>query len=139
MSILVAVSDDGRFEPVLAVAAELAAGLETELRVAHLTTNESASGDERSFKTTVQEFVSDADVPTAVDIEHLERSSLRSGTAIGKQLVEFTTDVNVDHVVIGHRSKGRVASAREGHTGFTVVEEASVPVTIVPAAVDAEQ
>jgi hypothetical protein len=38
--------------------------------------------------------------------------------------------------VIGHRSKGRLAAVREGHTGFVVAEEAAVPVTIVPEAVE---
>jgi nucleotide-binding universal stress UspA family protein len=136
MSILVAIGDDGRFETVLDVALRLATGLDERIAVAHVTENESASGDERAFREEVREYLSDADVPVDISLEHLNRSGLRSGTAIGKQLVDLTNDVDIDHVVIGHRSKNRLAEVREGHTGFVVAEESAVPVTIVPEGVD---
>jgi nucleotide-binding universal stress UspA family protein len=48
----------------------------------------------------------------------------------------MTEDVDVDHVVIGHHSKNRLRTASQGHTDFVVAEEATVPVTIVPEAID---
>ncbi len=136
MGILVAVSDDDQFETVLNVAVQLAAGLEQELHVTHITETESASGEERAFRDDVRASVSETDVPVEIDLEHLSRGGLRSGTAIGKQLLELTERADIDHIVVGHRSKGRLTTVREGHTGFVVAEEAAVPVTIVPEAVD---
>lgn len=135
MGILVAVSDDGRYKPVLDVAAQLAAGLDQKLYVAHLVQGTEASGEDRTFRDEIRTYLSDAAVPVEINLEYVDRSGLRSGTAIGKQLSDFTTDVGIDHIVIGHRSKDWLASIREGHTGFVVAEEAAVPVTIVPEAV----
>jgi nucleotide-binding universal stress UspA family protein len=136
MGILVAVSDDDRFEPVLDVAARLAAGLDQELYVAHVTKNQNASGDERAFRDEVRAFLSETTVPVDISLEYLNRGGLRSGTAVGRQLLDLTEDVGIDHVVIGHRSKDWLAALREGHTGFVVAEKAAVPVTIVPESVD---
>jgi K+-sensing histidine kinase KdpD len=136
MGILVAVSDDSSFKTVLTVAVRLASGLDQGLYVAHITEEKSASGEQRAFRDEVRAFLSDTDVPVDISLEHLERSGLRSGTAVGKQLTDLATDVDIDHIVIGHRQKGRLAAVREGHTGFVVAEEAAVPVTIVPEGVE---
>nr|ABT17390.1 universal stress protein [uncultured haloarchaeon FLAS10H9] len=132
MSILVAVGDDDRFESVLSVAVRLAEGLSQELTVAHVTANEVTTGKDHDFRDRVQSFLSDSPVRAEVTFEQLSRSGIRSGTAIGKQLIEITEDVSVEHVVIGHRSKTQLAELRDGHTGFVVAEESAVPVTIVP-------
>lgn len=132
MSILVAVGDDNRFEAVLSVAVRLAEGLSQDLTVAHVTDNQGTSKEDRDFRDSVQSLLSGAQVETDVTFEHLNRSGIRSGTAIGKQIIDITEDVTVDHVVIGHRSKTQLAELRDGHTGFVVAEESAVPVTIVP-------
>ncbi len=134
MGILVAVSDDGQFKTVLNVAVRLASGLDEGLYITHITETESASGDERDFRDEIREFLPETTVSIDIGLEHLSRSGLRSGTAIGKQLVELSESADIDHIVIGHRSKGRLTTAREGHTGFVVADEATVPVTIVPEA-----
>lgn len=135
MGILVAVSDDDRYRAVLDVAVQLAAGLDQKLYVTHLIREAEASGEERTFRDEIRAYLSDSTVPVEINLEYLDRGGLRSGTAIGKQLGDFTTDVGVDHLVLGHRSKDRLSAIREGHTGFVVAEEAAVPVTIVPEAV----
>ena len=135
MGILVAVSDDDRYRAVLDVAVRLAAGLDQKLYVTHLIREAEASGEERTFRDEIRAYLSDSTVPVEINLEYLDRGGLRSGTAIGKQLGDFTTDVGVDHLVLGHRSKDRLSAIREGHTGFVVAEEAAVPVTIVPEAV----
>jgi nucleotide-binding universal stress UspA family protein len=135
MAILVAISDDDRFEAVLEVAEQLARGMDQTLTVAHVTDNETASGDERGFRDEVRSFLSETNLQADISLEHLNRSGLRSGTAIGKQLVDIAEGVEIDHVVIGHRSKSQLAELRDGHTGFVVAQEATVPVTIVPDAV----
>lgn len=136
MGILVAVSDDDRFEAVLNVAVRLATGLNQELYVTHITETQRASREERAFRDDVRAFLSETDVPVEIDLEHLSQGGLRPGTTIGKQLIEVTEGVNVDHIVLGHRSKDRLKAVREGHTGFVVAQEAAVPVTIVPEAVE---
>lgn len=136
MSVLVAVSDDDRYETVLDVAVRLAAGLDQQLIVTHVTETDAASGDERSFRDDVQSYLSDVDLSVDVSLDHLGRSGLREGTAVGKQLLELTARVDIEHIVLGHRSKDRLQALREGHTGFTVAQEAAVPVTIVPEGVD---
>jgi nucleotide-binding universal stress UspA family protein len=135
MGILVAVSDDDRHRTVLDVAVQLAAGLDQKLYVTHLIRGAEASGDERTFRDEIRTYLSDTTVPVEINLEYLDRGGFRSGTAVGKQLGDFTTDVGVDHIVLGHRSKDRLSALREGHTGFVVAEEAAVPVTIVPDAV----
>ena len=132
MGILVAVSDDDRFGTVLDVAVRLAEALDQKLYVTHVTQNQDATGEERAFRDDVRSYLSEASVPVEISLEYLDRSALRSGTAVGRQLGDLTTDVGIDHIVIGHRSKDRLTSIREGHTGFAVAERAAVPVTIVP-------
>ena len=132
MGILVAVSDDDRFGTVLDVAVRLAEALDQKLYVTHVTQNEDATGEERAFRDDVRSYLSEASVPVEISLEYLDRSARRSGTAVGRQLGDLTTDVGIDHIVIGHRSKDRLTSIREGHTGFAVAERAAVPVTIVP-------
>jgi len=135
MAILVALGDDDRFETVLAVAVQLANGLDQALTVAHVTENQTASADDRSFRDAIRAWLSDVDV-TATSRWNINRSSLRSGTAIGNQLVDIAEGVEIDHIVIGHRSKTQLETLRDGHTGFVVAEAAGVPVTIVPEAVE---
>lgn len=136
MSVLVAVSDDDQYETVLDVAVQLAAGLGQQLVVTHITETDSASGDERAFRNDLQSYLSTVDVPVEVSLDHLDRSGFREGTAVGKQLLELAERVDIDHIVLGYRSKDRLQTLREGHTGFTVAQEAAVPVTIVPEGVD---
>ncbi len=136
MTLLVAVSDDDDFETVLTVATQLAAGLDQGVRVVHLTAGSSASSRERAFRDDVRAFLSDAAVPVDIELEHLDRNGLRSGTVIAKQLLELAESGDIDHIVVGHHSKSRLTTAREGHTDFLVAEQAAVPVTIVPSAVE---
>jgi len=136
MSILVAVSDDDDFKIVLTVAMRLAAGLDQDLQVTHVTGEKSASQRERAFRDDVRAFLSEANMPVDINLEHLDRGGLRSGTAIGKQLLELAEDVDIDHIVIGHHSKNRLRTASQGHTDFIVAEAAAVPVTIVPESVE---
>jgi K+-sensing histidine kinase KdpD len=136
MGILVAVSDDDRYRAVLDVAARLAAGLDQKLYVTHLIQSAEASTEERAFRDELRTYLSDTTVPVEINLEYLDRGGFRSGTTVGKQLGDFTTDVGIDHIVIGHRSKNRLAAIREGHSGFVLAERAAVPVTIVPEPVE---
>jgi nucleotide-binding universal stress UspA family protein len=131
MGVFAAIGNDDNYETVLDVAIELAGALNQTLYVTHVTKDRNASNSERAFRDEIRAFLEEATVPVEVDLEHLDRSGLRSGTAIGRQLLELTEDVGIEHIVIGHHSKNRLASAREGHTDFVVADQATVPVTIV--------
>lgn len=136
MAILVAIGDDGRVEAVLDVATQLASDMGQDLTVTHLTANENASGTDREFRDEIRSLLSETDIQAEITLEHLNRGGLRSGTAVGKQLVDMAEDVEIDHIVIGHRSKTQLAALRDGHAGFAVARESPVPVTIVPETVD---
>ena len=136
MTILVAVNDDNSHELVLTVALRLASGLKQPLWVTHITETEHASDAERAFRDDVRAFLAEEAVDVDVDLEYLNRGGLRRWTTVGRQLLELAEDVKVDHVVVGHHSKDPLTTVREGHTDFTLVEDARVPVTIVPGAVD---
>lgn len=138
MTILVAVGDDDRVKSVLDVGVRLTQAFEQDLIVAHVTANETASGDDRSFRQRIRTFLSDMDAQAKITLKYLDRSSLRSGTAIGKQLVDIAEGVEIEHIVVGYRSKDQLGELREGHTGFTVAKSATVPVTIVPEAVQTD-
>lgn len=135
MAVLVAIGDDDQSEAVLGVAAGLAAALEQQLTAVHLT-DETASKRDRELRDEIQSALAETDIESAVELEHLNRSGLRSGTAVAKQLVDIAAEVDIEHIVIGHRSKTRLAELRDGHTGFAVAREAPVPVTIVSEAVE---
>jgi len=113
MAILVAIGDDDRSEVVLDVAVELANGLDQALTVAHITEHETASAEDRRFRDEIRASLSDVDVTADVSLEHLNRSSLRSGTAIGNQLVDIAEGVEIKHIVIGHRSKSQLETLHD--------------------------
>ena len=135
MAVLVAIGDDDQSGTVLRVAAELAAALEQQLTAVHLT-EETASKRDRELRDEIRAALVETDVDAEVDLEHLNRSGLRTGTAVARQLVDIATGVDIEHIVIGHRSKTRLAELRDGHTGFAVAREAPVPVTIVPETIE---
>lgn len=135
MAVLVAIGDDDQSGTVLRVAAELAAALEQQLTAVHLT-EETASKRDRELRDEIRAALAETDVDAEVDLEHLNRGGLRTGTAVARQLVDIATGVDIEHIVIGHRSKTRLAELRDGHTGFAVARESPVPVTIVPETVE---
>ena len=135
MAVLVAIGDDDQSGTVLRVAAGLAAALEQQLTAVHLT-EETASKRDRELRDEIRAALVETDVDAEVDLEHLNRSGLRTGTAVARQLVDIATGVDIEHIVIGHRSKTRLAELRDGHTGFAVAREAPVPVTIVPETIE---
>ncbi|MFB6126537.1 MAG: universal stress protein [Halolamina sp.] len=132
MSIAVAVADDSLRERVLDTAVELGRGLGEELYVVHLTADDLADVDAQSVRDDVREYLAAASVEFSVAIEHVEHTAARSGTTVGRQLGDITSDVAVSHAVVGHRSKELLGSVVEGSTAFTLADTAAVPVTVVP-------
>lgn len=136
MTILVAVTDDQVSGSVVDVATKLGTALDEELYVVHLTDNEYANTHERRIRDDVRAQFEERNVDCEVGIEYLNRSGLRTSAAVGRQLADLAEDVTISHVVIGHRSKSRLAELTTGHTGKVVADGAHVPVTIVPEDLD---
>jgi nucleotide-binding universal stress UspA family protein len=133
MCILAAVADDPVRDRVLDVALELARGLDEELYVLHLVEDASADMDARRLRDEVREYVADADVAVTVSVEQLSHTGARDGPRTAKELLDAAADVEVRHVVLGHVSKGLFGTLKDGSTAFAVADEATLPVTIVPA------
>lgn len=136
MTVLVAVADDNIREQVLAVGIKLGRSLDRELYVVHLTDEELADNETRHVRDELRDELAGRGVAFSVAIEHLEREAARSSEAIGRQLAEIATDIDIDHAVVGHRSKGVVERLTAGNTAFAVADAATVPVTVVPEGVD---
>jgi len=136
MVVLVAVADDAVRDQVLAVGIELGQALERGLYVVHLTDEELADNETRHVRDGLREELAGRGVAFSVAIEHLERDAAREGEAVGRQLADIASDVDVDHAVVGHRSKGVIERLTAGNTAFAVADAATVPVTIVPEGVD---
>jgi len=134
MTILVAVANDRLSEAVVETAVSLADGLGEELYVVHLVDGELADADAKQVRDRLRRRLAEAPVVTNVSLEHVGRLSPRTESRVGHELVEIAEDIEVRHIVMGHRSKGVLATLSTGNAAFAVADKASVPVTIVPRA-----
>ncbi len=132
MSVLAAVADDPVRNNVLDVAVRLGRGFGEDLYVVHLTEETSAGTETRSLQQEVQEQLASSPVEYTVAIEYVERNRPRSGQRVGQQLADITTDVDISHAVVGHRSKDLLKRFVQGNTAFAVADATDVPVTVVP-------
>ena len=132
MSILVGVARDDARPKVLEVAVKLGKGLDEHLEIVHLVEEENAENDAKRIRDELQDYVADRNVAATVSREHVGHRGPRTGPRIARDLLEIAEDVDVTHIVLGHRSKGMVRDLARGSTAFAVAEDADVPVTIVP-------
>ncbi|MFB6081888.1 MAG: universal stress protein [Halanaeroarchaeum sp.] len=58
--------------------------------------------------------------------------TLKASDHVGRDVLELVEDRGYDHVVMGHHGTGRVGEALLGSAAKTVVENETVPVTVVP-------
>jgi len=139
MTILVAVSDDGMQDAVMDTGVRLGRAFEQELYVVYVTEEETASTRARKIRDELRAALEDRDVSFSVAIEHVEHANPRSGRAVGKQLADIASDVDIAHVVVGHRSKALLSRLVSGDVAFTLAETAEVPVTVVPDPLASEE
>lgn len=132
MTILVAVANDAVSEEVLDTGVRLGAALDEELYVVHLLEDELADAQAKRVRDMLRTRLADETVVATVALEHVGRSGSREGTRIGHELLELASDVDITHIVMGHERKGLTGRLASGDAAFSVVEAASVPVTIVP-------
>jgi nucleotide-binding universal stress UspA family protein len=136
MTVLVAVADDAVRQRVLGVGVALGQALGEELYVVHLTDEEYADREIRAVRDRLRDELRDRGVAFSVSIEHVEHAGSRPGTAVGRQLADIASDVEITHVVVGHRSKELVGRLVRGDTAFALADAADVPVTVVPEGLD---
>ncbi|MBX0321621.1 universal stress protein [Halomicroarcula sp. F13] len=132
MTILVAVANDAVSDGVIDTAVRLGEALDEELYVVHLLDDQLADAEAKRVRDMLRERLADETVVATVALEHVGRSSTRKGTRIGEELLEVATDVDISHIVMGHEPKGLRGRLASGDAAFSVVDAASVPVTIVP-------
>jgi nucleotide-binding universal stress UspA family protein len=132
MSILVAIADDPARDRVLEVAMELGQGLDWDLHIVHLVEDTSTNPDARRIRDELRERTRDGPVVSTISVEYITHQGNRSATRTAKELLDIAADVDISHIVMGHLSKGVVENITQGNTAFAVVDESTVPVTIVP-------
>jgi nucleotide-binding universal stress UspA family protein len=131
VTILVAIADDATRDGVIDVALRLGRAAGEELYVVHLVEDEVADADAKRIRRELRRRFVDEDIVSTISIEYIGHTGRRSGSRIGRELIDIASDVSISHIVMGHVSKPLVRNIRQGNTAFTVVNDASVPVTIV--------
>jgi nucleotide-binding universal stress UspA family protein len=132
MTILVAIADDAARDRVLEVATELGGGLNRELYIVHLVEQTDASPHARRVREETRDRIGDETVVSTISVEYITHQGNRNATRTAKELLDIAADVDISHIVMGHLPKGVVENITQGNTAFAVVDEATVPVTIVP-------
>ncbi|MFC6976853.1 universal stress protein [Halomicroarcula sp. GCM10025709] len=132
MTILVAIADDAARDRVLDTATELGTGLDRDLYIVHLVEQQTANPKARRIREEIRERTSDAAVVSTISVEYITHQGSRSATRTARELLDIAADVDITHIVMGHLSKGVVENITQGNTAFAVVDESTVPVTIVP-------
>ncbi|WP_181686213.1 universal stress protein [Halorhabdus salina] len=131
MAILVPIAaNSGLGDEVLDVAVTLANGLDEELYVVHIVTDEARMEDKR-IRDALRETVVDAEVPATVSLEQVGHWAPRPRARIGQDILELAEDVDVSHIVMGHTAKGVLEELTQGSAVEAVVDNAPVPVTVV--------
>jgi nucleotide-binding universal stress UspA family protein len=132
VTILVAVSRAHTRDKVLDVAVRFGEAFDRELYIVHLAEVETDTNDPSEIREELRQQVLEENVVATVAVESVEPTLARAGAHLGEQLLALAADVDISHIVVGHRSKGVIEDLTQGNTAFTVADDASVPVTIVP-------
>jgi len=131
MALLVAVADDDVSDRVLETGVQLGRAFGEPLSVVHLTAEETTGATERELRDRIESTLSERSIGYSVELEHVADGST---TAVADRLGGIAADTEVNHIVVGHRSKGLLGRLLTGNTAVEVARGANVPVTIVPEA-----
>jgi len=132
MTILVGVADDETSRRVIDTAITLGEALATPLYVVHLVDDADADRAAERMRDALKDRLADEPVEASVALEYVGRHSRRPGARIARELLEIAEDVDITHIVMGHEAKGLRGRLRSGDAAFAVVNETTVPVTVVP-------
>ena len=132
MTLLVPVADGPLRERVLAVAIDLGTALDQKLYVVHLVDSEVADSEAKQMRDDLRESLEGAPIPATVALEYVGHNGPRAGPRIAQEILELAADVDVSHIVMGHTTQGLLGGVTRGSTASAVIDDATVPVTIVP-------
>jgi nucleotide-binding universal stress UspA family protein len=134
MTILVPVAPGRLHERVLDVAVRLGEGLDESLSVVHFVETGATQGEIQILRDQLRKRLADESVDATVAVETIASTRAKRGARVGHVLLEMVSDVDASHVVMGHSAKGFLEDIKHGSTALVMVENADVPVTIVPDA-----
>jgi len=132
MTILVAVADDEAADRVLETAVTLGEALGQPLYVVHLVDGTDADRAAERTRDALEASLADEPVESTVALEYVGRHGRRPGARIARELAEIAEDVDITRIVMGHQPKGLGGRLWSGDAAVAVLDEATVPVTVVP-------
>jgi nucleotide-binding universal stress UspA family protein len=131
MEVLVPIDGSDCSDRALRFAAEFGRRYGATLRVVHF----SPQRDERteSLLADAEAVLDEAGVAGGAElITDVQFSDLKKSTRIGENILDLVDERGYDHVVMGHHGAGRVEEFLLGSAAERVVEDAPVPVSIIP-------
>lgn len=130
MDILCPIDGSEVSDRALVFAAEMAHRYEGRLQVVHFSATETEATEEivRHAREILDEEGIEADPAVATDVG-LE---FRPGNRIGEDILEYTDEHGLDHVVMGHHGAGAVERMMLGSAAETVLRANEIGVTIIP-------
>ena len=132
MAILVPIAPGRLHERVLDVAIRLGDGLDEPLCVVHFVETGTTRSRIHILRDRLRKRLADEPVRATVAVESIASTRAKRRSRVGHVLLEMAGDVGASHVVMGHSAKGLLEDIKHGSTALVVVENAEVPVTVVP-------
>ena len=131
MDILVPVDNSELSMEALSLALDIAEGLDATVDIVHFA--EFEDEEVESLRAAVDNVLEQSAIDAEAEIVgDVRLSDLRASNRIGEDILELVEDRGYDHVVMGHHGSGIVDELLLGSAAETVIEDSSVPVTIVP-------
>lgn len=131
MDLLVPIDGSDCSLRALRFAAEMARRYEGTIHVVHITDSrgeDTAAILERA-RTVLDEEGVDDDPEVVRDVR---LSNFKPSDQVGQDVLRLVEDRGYDHVVMGHHGTGAIQELILGSAAETVVETATVPVTVIP-------
>lgn len=129
MKVLVPIDGSECSFRALEFATEFAQRQDATVRVIHVTDHRTEATDDLIQR--AQSFLSQKGLEDTVDVYYNVRT-FRRADSIGKDILEIIEEEDIDHVVMGHHGTGAIGRMILGSAAKTVVQSASVPVTVIP-------
>ena len=130
MEILVPIDGSECSFRALTFACEFATRFEASLHVVHVTDAETDAT--KDILERARDHLREAGIEDEPEISTDVELSFRPAERIGEDILKLVDERGYDHVVMGHHGSGTVERAILGSAAHTVIEEETVPVTIVP-------
>jgi nucleotide-binding universal stress UspA family protein len=131
MEVLVPIDGSDCSGRALRFAAEFARRYDATLHVVHFAPE--SDEETESLLADAAAVVDEAGVAGDTElISDVRFSDLKRSTRIGENILDLVDERGFDHVVMGHHGTGRVEELLLGSAAERVVEDAPVPVSIIP-------